>query len=157
MTEQVPFDHDPRTEVFRVTPIVYIILVRSDEILLIKRGRGQYDGYWSLPAGHIDEGEMARQTAAREAREELGIAVKPSDLDFAHLLHLEDSVGQRMIVSFRPRTWEGEPTNMEPHKHSEIAWFSIAALPEEMPPYTKEVISDISNGINFRESRRQLG
>lgn len=142
----------PGKEEFQVTPIVYIVLIRDDKILLIKRGRGRYDGFWSLPAGHVDEGENARQTAAREAHEELGIDIEPSSLDFAHLLHVKDTDGQRMIVSLRPKTWEGEPANMEPHKHSEVRWFPLIALPDNMPPYTKGTIVDISSGVNFRES-----
>ena len=35
-------------------------------------------GYWSFPKGHIEKGEMPRETAAREIIEETGL----SDLDF---------------------------------------------------------------------------
>ncbi len=146
------FEPAPQNEEFRVTPIVYLILVKDDQVLLIKRDRGAYKGFWGLPAGHIDEGESAKQTAAREALEELGIGIEPSTLDFAHLLHVKDRVGQRMIISLMPRAWEGEPVNMEPHKHSEISWFPRTSLPENMPPYAKSTLSDISKGIIFRES-----
>lgn len=39
------------------------------EILLIQDSKGR----WTIPKGHIDEGENARQTAEREIREETGL------------------------------------------------------------------------------------
>jgi ADP-ribose pyrophosphatase YjhB (NUDIX family) len=39
------------------------------EILLIQDSKGR----WTIPKGHIEEGESARQTAEREIREETGL------------------------------------------------------------------------------------
>ncbi|MBA3757537.1 NUDIX domain-containing protein [Candidatus Saccharibacteria bacterium] len=46
------------------------------EILLIQDSKGR----WTIPKGHIEEGENARQTAEREIREETGLQkMKVSD------------------------------------------------------------------------------
>ena len=50
-------------------------IFRDGKVLLIERGKGALMGYWSLPGGHIEPGEPARETASREVMEETGIAV----------------------------------------------------------------------------------
>jgi ADP-ribose pyrophosphatase YjhB (NUDIX family) len=42
---------------------------KTIEILLIQDSKGR----WTIPKGHIEEGESARQTAEREIREETGL------------------------------------------------------------------------------------
>jgi 8-oxo-dGTP pyrophosphatase MutT (NUDIX family) len=49
--------------VFRVTP------AKKVEILLIQDPKGR----WSIPKGHIEEGEQAEQTAVREIGEEVNL------------------------------------------------------------------------------------
>lgn len=136
---------------FQVTPIVYMILIEDGSILLLERGRGRYDGYHSLPAGHIDEGETAHQTAIRECLEELGIEVDSESVTFAHLSHVKDAVGQRFIVSMRIGSWTGEPVNMEPDKHRSMGWFPLDQLPEDMISHARAAVENISNGVMFDE------
>ena len=53
---------------------VHVLLERGGEVLLMRRaGTGFFDGLYSLPGGHVEEGESLRATAVREMREELGI------------------------------------------------------------------------------------
>lgn len=42
---------------------------KTVEVLLIQDAKGR----WTIPKGHIEEGESARQTAEREIREEVGL------------------------------------------------------------------------------------
>jgi 8-oxo-dGTP diphosphatase len=51
-------------------------VLRGEEVLLVVRAKGALAGYWSLPGGHVEEGEPARAAAAREVREETGVVAE---------------------------------------------------------------------------------
>ena len=59
-------------------PAVAVILQRRQEIVLVQRKFEPRAGDWSLPAGFVEWGESAEETAVREAKEEtnLDIAVR---------------------------------------------------------------------------------
>lgn len=150
MTEQVA-PGGRETKEFLVTPIVYMIFIRDGQILLLERGRGTYDGYHSLPAGHIDEGYTAVQTVVKESQEELAVEVDPSSVEFVHLTHIKDPVGQRFIISMKVGDWNGEPINNEPHKHKSLGWFPLDQLPDDMISHARSAVENILNGVTFEE------
>lgn len=52
---------------------VYGILIKNNQILLIKKSRGPHKGKWDLPGGSIEFGEDPYETLKREFDEETGI------------------------------------------------------------------------------------
>jgi 8-oxo-dGTP diphosphatase len=65
-------------------PVVSAILEDFREILLVKRNRAPYKGYWCLPSGFAETGEDIETAALRELKEETGIQgriVKLLDVD----------------------------------------------------------------------------
>ncbi len=57
---------------------VAVVIKKGDKFLLIKRGkRGEAEDYWCPITGAVEDGETQRQAVAREAKEEMGIIVKP--------------------------------------------------------------------------------
>lgn len=52
---------------------VSVLCRRSDDVLLVRRGKAPYLGFWSLPGGLVEFGETMREAARRELLEETGI------------------------------------------------------------------------------------
>lgn len=54
---------------------VYGICMKSDEVLVIKKGRGPYKGLYDLPGGRIEFGEHVEIALKREFEEEVNVKV----------------------------------------------------------------------------------
>ncbi|WP_447528101.1 NUDIX hydrolase [Vreelandella sp. TE19] len=54
--------------------------VHEDKILLCKRAISPRKGYWTLPAGYMENGETTRDAGLRETREEAMASVEIKDL-----------------------------------------------------------------------------
>jgi 8-oxo-dGTP diphosphatase len=137
-------------------PASYLILESSvyGGVLLAKRhNTGYMDGHWELPAGHVDPDEMPSEAMIREAKEELGIVIKPRNLAFVHASYrsAHDKTGDRIDFVFQARMWFGEPKILEPEKCAELRWFQTHNLPENMVPQVREFISSWRKGIPFSE------
>lgn len=131
----MPEDHEPKTA-------SYLIFEKDGKILLHKRkNTGFKDGYYSLVAGHVDEGESFKQAMVRETEEEVGVEVTEDDLEPVHVLH---RIGDNPYVDvfFRVTDWEGEITNEEPEKCSEIRWVDPEHIPEKTISYVKEAVRE---------------
>lgn len=53
------------------------VVLRDDEVLLVKRRNEPDAGLWGYPGGHVDLGETALEAAARELQEETGVIARP--------------------------------------------------------------------------------
>ena len=52
----------PKRERFKLSLSVFLLLVKDDNVLLIKRSNtGWMDGYYSVPAGALDEHESLEE------------------------------------------------------------------------------------------------
>jgi 8-oxo-dGTP diphosphatase len=52
------------------------LILAEGKILLVERGREPLKGYWSLPGGAVETGELLEDAMRREVREETGIEVE---------------------------------------------------------------------------------
>lgn len=72
--------HDTRRFPIRPHLGIGTLLIRDNQLLLIKRKYNPDAGFWSIPGGHLDLGEKVEVAAEREAFEETGFKVKVTEL-----------------------------------------------------------------------------
>jgi len=54
------------------------LIFNGDAILLVERAGEPLKGYWSLPGGLVETGELIEDAVKREVREETGLDVEPA-------------------------------------------------------------------------------
>ncbi|HEY3001403.1 MAG TPA: NUDIX domain-containing protein [Kribbellaceae bacterium] len=139
-------------ERYRVVPASYVVLRRGEQVLMLLRsGTGFMDGYWAVPAGHVEDGESALEAALREAREEVGVTVAPGDLLPLCAMHRTQRNGnpidERVDFFFTASVWTGEPRLLETDKAAGLDWFDLAALPDPVVPHEQVVLDALRAGV----------
>ena len=74
------------------------ILVNDEgKVLIILRSNrvSNFRGFWCFPGGSVDDGESAKEAAARECFEEVSLQVAPMDL-----IHIGDKDSRKINVSY---------------------------------------------------------
>ncbi len=148
-TDRHPNTSDPLVQRTRLVAASYLALRRDNQVLLhLRAGTGYLDGHWALLAGHVDPGESALDAAVREAREEGGVVVDPSDIEPLTTLHRFEPGGpaleQRVDFFFTTWHWTGEPTVREPHRAEAMRWFTLDDLPDPVVPHERLVLEQLS-------------
>jgi len=143
-----------RTERCRAVIAVHLLLLRGEEVLLLRRSNTGYeDGNYSVVAGHLDGNETASQAMVREASEEAGIIVAPADLRFVHVMHRKEAAeaDERIDLFFAATRWQGELEIAEPEKCSELRWAALDALPPTMVPYVQAALDHYRRQQTYAE------
>jgi 8-oxo-dGTP diphosphatase len=130
---------------------VHLLFFRGDQILLLRRfNTGYADGQYSIPAGHLDGNETVTAAAVREAKEETGVRIEASDIDFSSVMHRNEG-DERVDFFVHIRKWVGEPANTEPEKCDELRWVDLNELPQNTIPYVRRAIQNHINIVRFDE------
>ena len=122
-----------------LTLVVWTFLQDAHGRLLLGRrdGTRYAAGLWNPPGGRVEPGEHLAHAAAREAREEVGLHVRPQDLECLGVARYDTAglAGPARGVDFffLTRTWTGEPRALE--NTSEIGWYAPDALPDDSLPW----------------------
>ncbi|MFE3446023.1 NUDIX domain-containing protein [Nocardia sp. NPDC059180] len=129
---------------------VHLLLTDDQGRVLFGRraNTGYEDGAYHLPSGHLEAGESLVAALAREAKEEIGVTIDHSDIEFVHVMH-NSSSGGRVAFFFEVREWQDGPSNMEPDKCDDLSWFSLDTLPDRTIPYCREALRHIAAERKF--------
>jgi 8-oxo-dGTP diphosphatase len=118
---------------FPEIPLVGVgaIIIEDSRVLLVKRAHPPLQAQWSIPGGVLEIGEMVREAAVREAREETGLVVEPEDLLGVYdriLRDIEERVQYHyVLIDFLCRRIGGEL--LAASDAAEVRWFKRGELP----------------------------
>lgn len=142
---------------FQIIPAVYLILVKSNKVLLMRRfNTGYMDGYYSMIAGHLEGNETLQQAVSREAFEEAGIIVDPKRLQLIHVMHTRSEMldygnEERIDFYFSVSRYDGQPEIKEPDKCDDMRWFDLAKLPEKLTPRVRQALGNKAKNIMYSD------
>jgi len=136
-----------------VFPLILSPSESGIQILLHRRqNTGYQDGKWDIAgSGHVDENETAQMALVRECKEEIGIDVKSESISFVHLSHRLSKDRVYYDIYFTVGEYSGTPSIMEPDKCSDLTWFLIDNLPDDMIECRKQDVWNYLKNIYYSE------
>jgi 8-oxo-dGTP diphosphatase len=130
---------------FPEIPLVGVgaIIIEESRVLLVKRAHPPLQAQWSIPGGVLEVGELIREAAIREAREETGLIVEPGDLlgVYDRILRTAEKRVQYhyVLIDFLCRRVGGELAAAD--DAAEVRWFTREELPAlKLAEDTQDVI-----------------
>lgn len=142
-------DHQPSARRHRELVDVHLILRRGTEVLLSRRAGDTYaSGLLHMPSGHLDgDFEDVVGGLIREAEEELGLIIRPEQARFALVMQHRSPGGEnRTGWFFEVTQWFGHPRIAEPDRCSELGWFPLNGLPDDMVAYCRAGLEAYRDG-----------
>ena len=133
----IPFLKQFTNKEVGVLPVVLVAVTRGKKILLLKRKKRPYQGYWGFIGGKMRLGETVEENALREAREETGLE-NPRFAGVKAVLH--ERVKEKkfkhafLLMLTEVKAGRGEHASGE---EGEVEWFEKAGLPKKMIPSDK--------------------
>src|SRR5271154_4111913 len=117
---------------FPEVPLVGVgaIIIEDSRVVLVKRAHPPLQAEWSIPGGVLEVGELVREAAVREAREETGLIVEPGELLGVYDRVLRDADRRvqyhYVLVDFLCRRVAGDLAAAS--DAAEVRWFSREEL-----------------------------
>lgn len=142
---------------FTLRCAVFLILTKYENgkkyILCQKRqNTGILDNQYDIAcSGHLEKDESVKEAMIREAKEEIGIDINYEDLEYSSTIHATFYDSDYILVTFKTDKYSGTPTIMEPDKCSELKWFEIDNLPEELATTRQVMLYNDKNNIKYSE------
>lgn len=113
-------------------------LIKDNKVVVIKYKQGNRKaGYYDIPGGKIEDGEIPKQTAIREMQEETGIDIK--NLKHKGIMTIEYPDRKFELDTFTSNEYEGEPQEFEENTSE---WVDIKELLQKEKILSNIIILD---------------
>jgi len=129
------------------------LIFRRDSILLVERGRAPLKGYWSLPGGLVETGELLADAVRREILEETGLRIQPVRIFQIFERILRDASGAAeyhyVLVDYVCKVVSGELRAADDVRR--VRWVRRQALKDY--PLTEGTLGIIEKAFDARRRR----
>ena len=132
--------------------IAHTLIEKDGKYLLIKRSKikrglpNVYPSYWDIPGGSVEENELPREAALREAIEEVN-----QKLRINKIIHEDSQFDASKDTVFTRLVYAGEILEerdfiLDPEEHTDFKWISCLKDIESnlVVPYLLEILADKS-------------
>ena len=132
--------------------IAHTLIEKDRKYLLIKRSKikrglpNVYPSYWDIPGGSVEENELPREAALREAMEEVN-----QKLRINKIIHEDSQFDASKDTVFTRLVYAGEILEerdfiLDPEEHTDFKWISsLKDLESELiVPYLIDIFADKS-------------
>ena len=132
--------------------IAHTLIEKDGKYLLIKRSKikrglpNVYPSYWDIPGGSVEENELPREAALREAIEEVN-----QKLRINKIIHEDSQFDASKDTVFTRLVYAGEILEerdfiLDPEEHADFKWISSLKDIESnlVVPYLLEILADKS-------------
>ena len=132
--------------------IAHTLIEKDGKYLLIKRSKikrglpNVYPSYWDIPGGSVEENELPREAALREAMEEVN-----QKLRINKIIHEDSQFDASKDTVFTRLVYAGEILEerdfiLDPEEHTDFIWISSLKEIESnlVVPYLLEILVDKS-------------
>ena len=136
----------------KVKLIAHTLIEKDGKYLLIKRSKikrglpNVYPSYWDIPGGSVEENELPREAALREAIEEVN-----QKLRINKIIHEDSQFDASKDTVFTRLVYAGEILEerdfiLDPEEHTDFKWISSLKDIESnlVVPYLLEILADKS-------------
>ena len=132
-------------------PVGAILINEDNKILLQKRcNTGYMDGMYAIVSGHLEKNESMLSGIIREVKEEIGVELSSDKVEFVCIIRRGDN-DDYINSYFKCDNFAGDVKNMEIDKCTELKWFNINELPDNIIPNDKRAIKNMINNIILDE------
>jgi len=135
-------------------------VTRGGRLLLVRRAHEPWLGRWDIPGGFCGAREHPADTAAREVREETGLAVRIGSVlgmwVDTYAPDGEDADKVTLNIYFHATAEPDAVEAPDPTEVAEVGWFAPAEIPESLafPGHSGAVIRAWRESLDTRPPRR---